>query len=517
MSCLPMKALLGPLIVMLSATTALAHPGWGIVQDSRGNVFFTDTRQVWKITPDGRVSVAVANVHTHELCVDAGDNLYGEHLWYEGDATGKWGHRVWRLRPDGTVGDVIPARAGFRTDYSFVRDREGTMYWADRGAVTVIRKRSPAGNISTHAAADFRSVERMTVASDGTLYLMDAGNLRRVSAEGKVATVATAVSGKGRPPVEVGRLNYHMGLWIDRDTRVYVAAAAERLVLRVDGSGKVSVVARSAEPWAPSGGMIDRDGSLWILEYDSANSVRVRRIDRAGKERVFSPVEGLQAQDDARGIIERAVKAAGGGEFKAVHAKYKGTAFINGVRAPCTLEAWFQLPHQLKTVLSYEYLGNRDTLIQVVNGDKAWRHESGRTQEAAGHVLQELKQSLHVQRVEALAPLLKDQRYALSRLGETSVSDQPAVGVNVTLEGHVDVKLYFDRRTGFLLKSEHWLPDLTGRNVFRESYFTDFKEIDGVKQPTRVIIHQDGTKVLDVEAIELRFPDRIEASVFKKP
>ena len=29
--------------------------------------------------------MAVPNVHTHGLALDARDNLYGEHLWYEGD------------------------------------------------------------------------------------------------------------------------------------------------------------------------------------------------------------------------------------------------------------------------------------------------------------------------------------------------------------------------------------------------------------------------------------------------
>ena len=283
-----MKKLLGLLILLLSVATAQAHPGVAIVQDSRGNVFFTDTKQVWKITPDGKKSVAVADVHTHELCLDAQDNLYGEHLWYEGDATKKWGHRVWRLKPDGTVSAVIPAREGFLKDYSFVRDRVGNMYWADRGKETVIKKRSPDGKIATHATADFRAVQRMAARPDGTLFLMDAGNLRRISPEAKVTTVAAKLSEQKTPPAKVAELNYHMGLWTDGEGHVYVAVAEERLVLRVDAEGKAKVVARSGEPWSPSGGMLDRDGNLWLLEYDSANSVRVRRIDRDGRERIFT-------------------------------------------------------------------------------------------------------------------------------------------------------------------------------------------------------------------------------------
>lgn len=122
----------------------------------------------------------------------------------------------------------------------------------------------------------------------GALFLMDAGDLRRVSPTGTVTTIVTGLTGRGRPASEVGRLNYHMGLWTDGERRVYIAAAAERLVLRVDG-GTVSIVAQSAAPWAPSGGMIDRDRALWILEYDTSNAVRVRRIDRAGQERISIP------------------------------------------------------------------------------------------------------------------------------------------------------------------------------------------------------------------------------------
>src|SRR5262245_19221519 len=101
-----MKPFLAAGITLFAASTALAHPGWGIVQDSKGNVFFTDTKQVWKIAPDGTLSIALADVHTHELAVDADDNVYGEHLWYVG-ATQQWRHRVWRLAPNGSVNDVI--------------------------------------------------------------------------------------------------------------------------------------------------------------------------------------------------------------------------------------------------------------------------------------------------------------------------------------------------------------------------------------------------------------------------
>jgi hypothetical protein len=274
------------IILLLAGAAAEAHPGVGIVQDRRGNVFFTDLKQVWRITPDGRMSVWVPDVHTHELCLDAEDNLYGEHVWGAG---GGWRHRVWCMKRDGTLIDVIPAREGFPRDYGFVRDGAGNVYWADRSEKTSIKKRSPDGRITTHTTAEFRVVQWMTATRDGTLFLMDGGDLRRVAPDGKVITVATRLSERKPAPADVADRNYHMGLWTDQDRSVYVAVARERLVLRVGADGTTKVVARSGESWSPSGGMFDGAGNLWLLEYDAANAVRARCIGRDGRERVFSP------------------------------------------------------------------------------------------------------------------------------------------------------------------------------------------------------------------------------------
>ena len=61
-----------------------AHPGIGIVKDSKGNIYYTDLKNVLKYSSDGKIVIVVPGVHTHELYIDGKDNLYGEHLWYEG-------------------------------------------------------------------------------------------------------------------------------------------------------------------------------------------------------------------------------------------------------------------------------------------------------------------------------------------------------------------------------------------------------------------------------------------------
>ncbi|MFL6261222.1 MAG: hypothetical protein ACJ76Y_16100 [Thermoanaerobaculia bacterium] len=270
------------------AGSAAAHPGVGIVMDRRGNVFYTDLTQVWKISPQGRKSIAVRNVHTHELCLDAGDNLYGEHLWYEGEATDRWGHRVWRLGRDGTLTDVIPPRQGFLRDYSFVRDAAGNMYWADRGPRTVIRKRTPDGTISTLATCpNCRNVSWMTATADGTVRFVDTGDLLEVSPAGALRTVAKNLQERLLTQPQVNEPHLLMGLWTEAARNTYVAVYGARLVKKVTPAGQVQVVARSPFPWSPTGGLVAPNGDLWLLECSYTNAVRVRRIGRDGSVTVF--------------------------------------------------------------------------------------------------------------------------------------------------------------------------------------------------------------------------------------
>ncbi len=69
-------------ILFLLPSIGLAHPGVGIVKDSKGNIYYTDLKQVWKIA-NGKKTVVVPNVHTHELYFDKNDNFYGEGGYYD--------------------------------------------------------------------------------------------------------------------------------------------------------------------------------------------------------------------------------------------------------------------------------------------------------------------------------------------------------------------------------------------------------------------------------------------------
>ena len=76
-------------------------------------------------------------------------------------------------------------------------------------------------------------------------------------------------------------------MWLDTKKNIYVAVYKDRSVKKVSPDGMVTVAAETSFPWAPSGGMVDSDGNLWVLEANVINSVRVERIAVDGKRKVY--------------------------------------------------------------------------------------------------------------------------------------------------------------------------------------------------------------------------------------
>ncbi len=270
-----MKALLLILFVAVVALPALSHPGVGLVEDSKGNIFYTDLAQVWKLTPDGKKSIVVPNVHTHELYIDEHDNLFGEHLWYNGDGSDTWGHYAWKLTHDQKFLKVVPDTEGFLSDYSFVRDHFGRMYWADRSRKCQHVVRQEGNRSETELGHScMNDIRWMTATPDGIVYLVDKHDVKKVDAQGRVTTMATSLpDGKGSQSA-TGE-HYLSGITVDKNNNVYVADFTGRKVKRIDSDGKITVVYESSAPWSPTAYLVTSDGRRVILETSVTNQVRV--------------------------------------------------------------------------------------------------------------------------------------------------------------------------------------------------------------------------------------------------
>jgi len=270
--------------LLLISFTVTAHPGIGIVKDSKGNIYYTDLAKVWKIATDGSKTAIVSSVHTHELYIDENDNLYGEHLWYNGESKDTWGHYAWCLKNNGEL--VTEINPVFLTNYSFVRDSSGNMYWVERFTTSRIMKKTKDGRITKLIEGKFGFIGWLTCTKNGSLYFTEKNKLHRLSPDGKsdsyrMVTLASNIGTKSTDFSMMGRNYDSYGIWTDAAGSVYLAMIDSKKVICIRADGNTQTVLTSNSLWTICSGIFDKNGNMWVLENSLSNEVRARKI---GKE-----------------------------------------------------------------------------------------------------------------------------------------------------------------------------------------------------------------------------------------
>jgi hypothetical protein len=161
--------------------------------------------------------------------------------------------------------------------------------------------------------------------------------------------------------------------------------------------------------------------------------------------------------------------------------------------------------------------GNKFKFVQVVNGDKGWAGIADEIEAMTKEQLAEAHEMLYVGAVQGLSGLT-DKDVKLSSLGESKVGDKAVVGVRVERKGRRDVNLFFDKDGGLLLKLETRVKDLMAeKERTEERLFSDYKKVDGVQVPHKVVINRDGEKYVESEVTEFKRLEKVDAATFDKP
>jgi hypothetical protein len=193
-------------------------------------------------------------------------------------------------------------------------------------------------------------------------------------------------------------------------------------------------------------------------------------------------------KNDARAIVVRAVQAQGGeallSRARSVQLKTKGS--ILGSRYAG--ETFEQLPNQYKIVFEIDGPDERIRMTMVLNRNKAWTRTGQEQVEEDANSRLELIQVAYIDYVGSLLPLLREKEYALAPLGDAVVYMQPAVGVAVTSKGHPDVKLYFAKNTGLLIKVACRFKDpASNKDQLLEQHYSEYEEVDSASASEQVL------------------------------
>jgi hypothetical protein len=234
----------------------------------------------------------------------------------------------------------------------------------------------------------------------------------------------------------------------------------------------------------------------------------------------LAPTRGAD-DESARAIIERAIKAHGGQDrlekLKADRVTLKGTMLVNEKKGEFTAETTVNLPSQFRNVVDLTFDTSTRKVVQILNGDKAIVTVDGNpVKEIPPSSLAEMRDTLQLERAFRLTALLSDKAIQLEALGESKVNDVAVVGVKVSSKKHADLKMYFEKGSGLLVKTEHEVSD--GKHtVKQEEFWSDFKDIEGYKRPTKLVVFRGGKKLMDATLVEVKYLDKVDETLFTKP
>jgi hypothetical protein len=220
-------------------------------------------------------------------------------------------------------------------------------------------------------------------------------------------------------------------------------------------------------------------------------------------------------EESARSLVDKAIEAAGGAKTLAKHQaatwNEKGTYYGMGDGLPYTATYAVQWPKQTRMEV-------KDVFTVVLNGDKGWKKGQDETKEMTKEELDQQGHELKAGWIASLLPL-NDRAFTLKKLGDIKVEDQAAAGVLVTRKAHPDVKLYFDKNTGLLVKTEHRAKaaEEEFKEVTQETYLSDYREVDGAKVPHKIVVKRDGKNYVEAEVSNYKAKGKLDNSVFAQP
>jgi hypothetical protein len=226
-----------------------------------------------------------------------------------------------------------------------------------------------------------------------------------------------------------------------------------------------------------------------------------------------------RADEAAEKVIKKAVEAHGGEKalttMKAGEMTMTANMSMMGLDLEFAGKAAYAFPDKFKTTLDGEVMGQKLAIVQLVNGDKVKMSVNGMDIPVEEKMKDELKQAVTTQEISMIVPLLENKKYTLKAGKDAKVGDAEAAVVSVSAKGMKDIKLFFDKKTGLLVRMQRQGLDPMGENEVDEvTDMTDYKKVDGIQTPMTIKTMHDGKAFMTMKLSSVKYYEKLEAKRF---
>jgi hypothetical protein len=234
------------------------------------------------------------------------------------------------------------------------------------------------------------------------------------------------------------------------------------------------------------------------------------------------------ADDKAAAVVKKAIEAHGGAanlnKYVAGRAKISGEMILDGKTVDFAGAILFRLPDRYKLNVTFELNGEKVEMEQVVKGDeiKSVMKVGGEAVSLGNDAAdkEEAKMASVIQEAEQLTPLLDAKKFTVKSADDADVNGVKAAVVLVKPAAlKKEVKMFFDKKSGLLVKTTHQATesdeDGASKEVLEETYYDDHKKVNGVVVPLRETVFHDGKKFLAGKLTDYELVEKIDDKEFK--
>ena len=233
---------------------------------------------------------------------------------------------------------------------------------------------------------------------------------------------------------------------------------------------------------------------------------------------VMLPMLVVAAENDpvAEANFRKAIKAAGGDKrFNAIKAPTmwmeQGTYHAIGKGVPFVAQYASYWPRRW-----YRQLVEGQFAIGIA-GEQAtlFAGRDGKGQKLSGPKLKSALHQIRIAWAQLLYPLMEDD-YTLTDLPGVKVDGRPTVGIRARHESGSEVKLFFDKRTFLLAKTEAEVSatQLGGKRVRVETFCSEHKPFGKVKLPSHYRTLFDGKLFAESRRIAVKAHATVDPAWF---
>jgi hypothetical protein len=229
-------------------------------------------------------------------------------------------------------------------------------------------------------------------------------------------------------------------------------------------------------------------------------------------------VTGIQADENARSVVQQAIKAHGGEANlkKTLRGSLRGKVTADptpAVHSDADFEETFELPTRYRRNVKGEGNGMKFSMEYAVTDGQGWLRQGDRN--PIDFKVPKLPIERHWNTMTL--PGLLEAKYKLSMVDKVETEAGIAIGIRIESEQANSV-LYFHESKGLLLKARKvmHLP-LMSKEGEVEVIYSDYKQVDKIMFPMKLTSMVEGKKIIEVTLTETKFLDKVDDRVFDKP